>query len=64
MKNVNYSEEVTATIVAAYAANPNMETVKDLAVTFERQRSQSSESCLEKEYIRKRAILRRLVLNP
>jgi len=34
MKNVNYSEEVTATIVAAYAANPNMETVKDLAATF------------------------------
>jgi len=36
MKNVNYSEEVTATIVAAYAANPNMETVKDLAVTFDK----------------------------
>jgi len=36
MKNVNYSEEVTATIVAAYAANPNMETVKDLAETFDK----------------------------
>ena len=36
MKNVNYSEEVTATIVAAYAANPNMQTVRDLAEIYEK----------------------------
>lgn len=35
-KNVNYSEEVTATIVAAYAANPNMQTVRDLAEIYEK----------------------------
>lgn len=35
-KNVNYSEEVTATIVAAYAANPNMETVRELAEIYEK----------------------------
>ena len=36
MKNVNYSEEVTATIVAAYAANPTMQTVRDLAEIYEK----------------------------
>jgi len=36
MKNVNYSEEVTATIVAAYAANPTMETVRELAELYEK----------------------------
>jgi transcription initiation factor TFIIIB Brf1 subunit/transcription initiation factor TFIIB len=35
-KNVNYSEEVTATIVAAYAANPTMQTVRDLAEIYEK----------------------------
>lgn len=36
MKNVNYSEEVTATIVAAYAASPTMDTVRALAETYEK----------------------------
>ena len=36
MKNVNYSEEVTTTIVAAYAANPTMETVRELAELYEK----------------------------
>ena len=36
MKNVNYTPEVTATIVKTYEANPNMDTVRELAETFEK----------------------------
>ena len=36
MKNVNYTPEVTATIVDTYQANPNMDTVRELAETFEK----------------------------
>lgn len=36
MKNVNYTPEVTATIVETYQANPNMDTVRELAETFEK----------------------------
>ena len=33
MKNVNYTPEVTATIVKTYEANPSMDTVRALAET-------------------------------